>query len=468
MSIIPTLRVRSGEASDADLACVSAVITPELSSALRGLLGFLPLVVLIFVAVANILAATYSPWGSTDPFRWTSNYGRDEDLLRLVTPGFTDCLQYIQFVALTGALSLNYPGFYQPIVAQGAWSSLLFNQSFVSADSGRNPVVDGVYTVNATYGLDRYSQYVGLTAARDIWPGMVIWLLVILIGVTALTQLAFGFRWIYRHLAHVPEEDLRAKNMPFTVGNMIRIVFNFMLFPIISLSMFQLVVAGSSPAYSVVLAVILILALLGFAFWFVRLIVTTRPRAYLYDDLSTVLLYGPLYNTYCDDAAPFALVPIFLTFIRGLAVGALQPSGIAQLVLLAICEVMFVLTLTAFRPYPSPTSMNLYQALFAIVRFVVLLLSVSFVPSLGISEQTRGWIGYVILFIHGLLLAFGFFLNALQTLIEVIARLAGAGGVEGAATRGGLTKVCLSYTDAFTFFLFFFFFFSFYIPSVVR
>jgi hypothetical protein len=173
----------------------------------------------------------------------------------------------------------------------------------------------------------------------------------------------------------------------------------------------------------------------------VRLIVTTRPRAFLFDDLPTVLLYGPVYNTYCDDAAPFALIPIFITFMRGIAIGALQPSGIAQIVLLAICEVVVVLTLTAFRPYPPPTSMNLYQGLFALIRFLAVLLSVAFVPSLGVSEPTKGWIGYVILLLHGMVLVFGFLLNALQTLVEVFARLAGAGGADGGATRGGLTKV---------------------------
>lgn len=439
-SVVSTLRVRSGDASATDLACISATITPDLGSTLRGLLAFFPPMILVFIAVANILAATYSPWGSTDVFRWTSNYGRDEDLLRLVTPGFADCLQYIQFIALTGALSLAYPGFYQPIVAQGAWSALMFNQSFVSSASGTNPVTDGVYTVNGTYGLDRYSQYVGLTADQDIWPGMVIWLLVILAAVTVLTQLAFGSRWLYHKWASVPQEDLRAKNMPFTLGNIIRIIFNFLLLPIISLSMFQLVIAGHSPAYSVALAVVLILALLGFACWMVRLIVTTRPRAYLFDDLPTVLLYGPVYNTYSDDAAPFVLVPIFITLIRGIAIGALQPAGIAQIVVLAICEVVLVLTLTAFRPYPSPTSMNLYQGLFAVVRFLVVLLSVTFVPTLGVSEQTKGWIGYVILLLHAIVLVFGFFLNALQTMLEVFARLAGAGGADGGVTRGGLTK----------------------------
>lgn len=153
-------------------------------------------------------------------------------------------------------------------------------------------------------------------------------------------------------------------------------------------------------------------------------------------------MYGPLYNTFCDDAAAFTVVSLFLSFARGVAIGALQPSGIAQIVLLAICEVVAILTLVAFRPFPSPTSMNLYHACFSIVRFLTILLSVVFVPSLGVSQAARGWIGYVILFLHAIVLVFGFFLNALQTLVEVIARLAGAGGYEGGVTRGGLVKVC--------------------------
>lgn len=440
-SIVPTLRVRSGNEAATTLACVSAVITPDLGPALRGLLAYVPLAILILVAAANIMAAMFSPWGSTDVFRWTSNYGRDEDLLRLVTPGFADCLQYIQFITLTGALSLSYPGYFQPAVAQGSWSALLFNHSFVSPGNGTDPVVDGVYAVNGTYGLDRYSQYVGLAAVQDIWPGMMIWLLVVIGAVTALTQLGFLGRWLYHRVGNVPEEDLRAKQLPFTIGNIIRIVFNFMLLPVVSLSMFQLVVAGQSPAYSVALAVVTILIVLAFVIWVIRLIVTTRPRVYLFDDLSTVLMYGPLYNTYNDNTATFALVPTFLNIVRGIAIGALPSSGIAQVVVLAICEVMYVLFLIAFRPYPPPTSMNLYQGIFSIVRCVIVLLLVAFVPSLGISESAKGWVGYVILVLHAMMLVFGFFLNALQTLLEVIARMAGAGGVEGVATRGPLTKV---------------------------
>ena len=436
-TIIPSLTLRSGDASAAALGCLTVKVTPDFGESLKNAIAYVPLVILILVGIATISAAMYSPWGTTDLFRWTSNYGRDEDALRLVTPGFSDCLQYLQFVVLTGALSLDYPGFYQPAVSQGAWSTLMFNQSFINPGVGRDPIVDGVYAVTGNYGLDRLNQYVGMASSQDIWPGMMIWTLVILACVTVIFQIAFALRWLYRELANNTDQDLRARNLPFTLGNLIRIVFNFLLLPIVALSFFQLVLAGSSTAYCVALAAVVLVVLVCFSIWVIRVIVSTRPKSHLFDDLPTVLVYGPLYNTYCDDAAAFAIVPIMLNIARGIAVGALQPSGIAQVVTLAICEVVSVLTLLAFRPFPGPTHMNLYHCLFSIVRFLTVILSVVFVPSLTVSDAARGWIGYLILVLHAMVLVFGFFLNAMQTLIEVLARLAGAGG----ATRGGLTKV---------------------------
>ncbi|OAX84534.1 hypothetical protein ACJ72_01103 [Emergomyces africanus] len=443
-TITPLLRVTAGDAARTHIVCVSAEVTPALGSTLNDTLRYTPLVILILVGIATVSAAIFSPWGSLDIFRWSSNYGRDEDLLRLVTPGFTDCLQYIQFVILTGSLTLNYPGFYQPIVSRVGWSVLMFNESFVSHGNGMQPIQDGVYVVNATYGLDRMSHLIGMSSVKDIWSGMVIWLLVILASVILIIQLGFGLRWLHHQVARVPEEDLRAKNLPFTMGNVIRIIFNYFLLPIVSLSMFQLVVTRHSPISTVALAVILLVGLVGFAAWLLLLITRTRPRSYMFDDLPTVLLYGPLYNTFSDSAAAFSVVSVLLTFVRGIAIGAVQPSGIAQIVLLAICEVVLLLTLSAFRPFPKPTSMNLYHAIFSVIRCITMLLSVAFVPSLSVGHAARGWIGYVILLLHGVVLVFGFFLNAIQTLVEVLARLAGAGGeggVEGGAARGGLVKV---------------------------
>jgi hypothetical protein len=444
-SFSTTFRVTSGDANAQDLACVSATITPELGETLRDTLRCLPLAILVAVGGATIFAAICSPWGSKDTFRWTSNYGRDEDLLRLVTPGFGDCLQYIQFIVFTGSLTLNYPGFYQPVVSQVGWSALMFNESLVTNGNGTQSVVDGLYNIrsNGTYGLDQMSQLIGMTSVRDVWAGMIVWLVVIIAAVLVLTQLGFALRWLLRRIKGTPPEDLRSTNWPFTAGNVIRVVFNYFLLPLVSLSMFQLVIASQGPTYSVAIAAVLLVAVIAFAVRLLFVFSKTRQRSVLFDELPILLLWGPLYNTYCDEQAGFAFLPILIAFLRGIAIGAVQASGIAQLVLLAICEIILALTLNAIRPFPSATSMNVYHTFFTILRLIIIFLSVAFIPALDVTEGTRGWIGYAILLLHAAALVFGFFLNAIQVVVEVAARRAGAGVRKdgGTATRGGLTRV---------------------------
>ncbi|KAL2212097.1 hypothetical protein CC79DRAFT_1263454, partial [Sarocladium strictum] len=440
-SFTNTLLLIYGDEAATNIGCVSTTVTPALGN-IGTLLTFLPLVILLLTGVAVVFAAIMSPWGTTDVYHWTSNYGRDADLLRLVTPGFGDCLQYIQFIALTGGLSLNYPGFYQPVVSQAAWSALMFNESFVANAEPWQSVVDGIYVTNASYGLTELGQLVGMAESEDIWAGMMVWLCVIIAAVFVLIQIGFLFQWVYRKLMSTPEEDLRAKNIPFSVGNVVRIVFNFFLLPIVALSTYQFVVAKDSPAFTVALAVVTIVVLLGFTFWLLILILRTKPKSVLFDDLPTVLQYGPLYNTYADEVAPFAIVPVLLTFLRGIAIGAVQPSGIAQVVLLAICEVIQILTIYAFRPFSSPTSMNVFHTIFSGVRLITIMMMVAFTPTLGVTDGSRGWIGYVILLLHGCVLVFAFFLASIMTIFEVVARMMGAGGDDARGLqRGGLNKI---------------------------
>lgn len=426
-TVTSRFQIIHGDDRRTTIGCIDVEVTPSLGRKISGMLSFLPLGILILVGIGTISAAVFSPWGTTNVFKWTTNYGRQADLLRLVTPGFADCLNYLQFIVLTGGLTLSYPGFYQPVVSKVAWSALLFNQSFVSHENGTQSLKDGVYSTTGKYGLDHITQHAGISRVSDAWAGMVIWLLVMLAAVIAIIQIGFFLQWIRHRFSHTQEEDLRAKNIPFTVGNVVRFVFIYFLLPIVSISMFQFVEAEQSGVTVVACAGVLLVLVLVFAGWLLKVFVTTKPRSVLFDDLTTLLLYGSLYNTYSDHAALFALLPVMLTFIRGVAIGAVQPSGIAQIVLLAICEVLTILTLHTFRPFHSPTSMNAYHTLFAAVRFSSILLMVTFAPSLGISEGTKSWIGYAILLLHAIVLVFGFFLNALQKIIEVAARLAGVG-----------------------------------------
>lgn len=442
-TIAATTRIQAGSENSQFYGCVTAYITPDLGETLRDLLRYLPVGILVVVGIATITAAMFSPWGSLDVFHWSSNFRRDEDNLRLVTPGFGDCLQYLQFVVFTGSLSLNYPGFFQPVVSRLAWSTLIFNESMVTGGNGSVTIFHGIYQYRegSKQGLDRMTQLVGMTSPGDAWADMMVWLMVIIACVIALTQIGFLLQWIYRQVKDVPPEDLRSKNWYFSVGNVVRIALGYFVLPLFALSMYQFVIASLSPVYAVALAAVVIVLILAFTSWLIFLFIRTRPRSFLFDDLQTVLLYGPMYNTYRDDKATFALVPIFVNLLRGIAIGAVQNSGVTQLVLLAICEIIMILSVNALRPYPTATSMNLYHTCFSVVRFLTILLSITFVPSLNVATSSRGWIGYVILLIHACVLVFGFFLNAIQTLIEVIARLAGAGANGHDAARGGLSKV---------------------------
>lgn len=440
-SFSATFLIKYGDDVGTHIGCVSATITPDLGN-LAWLLKFLPLMVLVVVGASVIYAAIWSQWGSMDIFNWSSNYGRDPLLLRLVTPGFGDCLFHIQFICLTAGLTLNYPGFYQPIASQGGWSALMFNHSIASHKPGHRAVQDGIYVTNGAYGLQRLAQLVGMSESQDIWAGMMVWLLVIIAGTFVLCQLGFGIQWIYRFIRSIPEEDHRAKNIPFSVGNVVRIVFNYFLLPIVTFSTFQFVVAGQNPAYIVAMAALTLAVIIVFGGWLLYLIMTTKPRPFLFEHLPTVLLYGPLYNTYSDEGAFFALVPIMLSFIRGIAIGAVQPSGIAQVILLAICEIIQLLTIQAFRPFPSESSMNAFHGMVSGLRLVTVLLMIAFIPALGVTEGPRGWVGYAILLIHAGVLVLAFFLLALKTVAEVTAHLSGAGGFDVTGqTRGGLSKI---------------------------
>ncbi|KAI0460266.1 integral membrane protein [Xylaria acuta] len=440
-TFVPKLTIIYGDPSSTTIGCVSTKVTASLES-VAWTLKFLPLVVLVFVGLGVVFAAVFSPFGSNDVFHWTSNYGRDPDLLRLVTPGFGDCLNYIQFIVLTGCLSLDYPGFYQPAVSQGSWSVLMFNDRFSSKAKPWQSVVDGIYYTPGKLGLQRIAQLNGLGENEDIWVGTIIWLLVIIVGVLLLTQAGFLIRWLWRIVRHDSEEDLRSKNIPFSLGNVIRIVFNYFLVPIVTFSTFQIVVAKQIPDYLLVPGVVTFLLIVASTIWFIYVMVTTKPRAHLSDDLPTALLYGPLYNTYKDEAAWFALVPIILNIFRGAVIGGGQPSGITQVSLLAICEFVQGTVILFLRPFHPATWMNAYHVSLFVLRFFSIILMSTFTSGSETSEAQKGWIGYAILLIHGLVLFTAFLMNAVITIFEVIFRLGGAGNDNiGGQTRGGIVNI---------------------------
>jgi len=221
-SIDTTLTITLGDDAKTKIGCIHVETTPLLGKSNDAALTWVPAGILALVALGTVLAAMLNPWvGTTDIFRWSSNYGMDEDMIRLVTPGFADCLQWLQFFVLTGSLSLSYPGFYQPVVSRVAWSALLFNTSFFSHDpiSQQSWAGDGLYALDATaYGFERVAQAVGLQTVDDIWVCVMAFFGVVAIGTVVMPQLWFAGKWIVRKAMGHEEGDLTNKNLPFTFG----------------------------------------------------------------------------------------------------------------------------------------------------------------------------------------------------------------------------------------------------------
>lgn len=443
-TILPSIKVLSADVPTFNLVCLNFQVTPLFGTAIDVTFSIVPLAIALLVGFATLFAAVYNPWtGTPDLLRATSNYGQDPDALRLVTPGISDVWYYIQFAVYTACLSLNYPGFYQPVLSRVGWSNLLFNTTLLHPNGGNylswstvtsslsgqfDP--EGPYLINivngSDYGLTQYASLVGISA-RDVWPTFMVWFLLVLAGVTITTEIAFGLHWLYTRTKSEHAVDFGARNICF-LGGMILRIWSLFYIVLVTLSCYQIVVTGQSPKFQVGLSIVclIILGILAPAL-LVWIISRYRPREYLYDDLHVLLALGPLYNTYQSSGLLFTGFHYLIRLFQGIVIGAAQASGIAQITLLAALEVFFLTAINIWRPYNPRTGMNGWHTFMAVIRLIVVLFLIAFVPSLNVDPGVRGWIGYTLLVIHAAVLIFVFVLNVFLTIVEVAARLAGAG-----------------------------------------
>jgi hypothetical protein len=441
-TIVPMIQVLSSDIPPQEYICISFPLTPRLTPPLTVTFSIVPLAICLLVGFATLFAAIYNPWtGTKNLLRATSNFGQDPDALRLVTPGFSDCWYYVQFAVYTACLSLNYPGFYQPVLSRVAWSNLLFNTTLLhesnetlswstvtTSINGQfdNSTATLINIVNGSdYGLTQYAALVGIPA-KDVWPTFMVWFLLVLCGITILTELAFGIHYLYKSARGQHTTDF-GTNLCF-LGGMILRIWQLFYIVLVTLCCYQLVVANESPTFAVGLsAIVLILFGMIAPAALIYILSKYAPREHLYADLHPLLVLGPLYNTYNEPKFLFAGCVFLIRLLQGIVVGAVQSSGIAQITLLAVLEIGFLCMINGWRPFHARTSMNGWHTFMSIIRLIIILFLVAFIPNISVSAGVRGWIGYTLLVIHAAVLIFVFIVNVIQTIVEISARMAGAG-----------------------------------------
>ncbi|KAK1689507.1 hypothetical protein BDP55DRAFT_545915 [Colletotrichum godetiae] len=393
-----------------EISCREANITPALTSTITSIITYSTWSIFLFVLIVGILRSAYST-----PITLDDVDDEERRSIRTVLPNVGDCLQYLQFIFLTGGLSLRYPGFYQPVVSHLNLFSLFMNGP-ITHGVMYDRVEDGIYVLNGTYGgtygLELMTQIAGAPMTMDTWLNMVVIMFIIAGGVALVLEVV----WFVKRSRDSDSESLRSVGgIRHTCSRVLRGILSYFMFPLAALSFYQLDNASILPAYHISMAVALILGMMAAFIWLIRKIPTRSLGVLVFDSTKR---YRHLHAV--DDArrrdGTFVFVLFALTFVRGATVGGLQISGPAQLAVLGACELVLLASIAGFQAY-STFSIG---SIAATIRLCSLVFLVVFLPGLATTNGVKSAVGYLLLAVHGGMLLLGFFVPALCELSKLV------------------------------------------------
>lgn len=410
--------------------CVYSEISPEIRPVVSTAARYGPIIVFLLVFLSGLLVTLFAPVVSAghrlsmgvSPRHQTTDNASHGILQRAILPGVGDCLLHLQFIFFLGALTLRYPGFYQPVTSLLHWSALFSPIGPFGQEWRYDGVNDGIYEINGTltgtYGLELMSQITGGPVTTDVWWNMVV-IAAVITGVVAV------FMLLHKLLSqHVPSlswlatyEDLNGEGptsgSAFARGmwNVLRVILSYFLTPIVAISAYQLDNL-LLPTYHLALASLLIVLVIGGLVWMWR----TAPSNQL-----GILLLDPSkrYRRVSTDEPGndigserpaksrdlFVAIFFLLAFVRGVTVGGLQFSPLAQVIILAATELSLLVTTAILRPMRRRILSVFVGS--GIARLVIVALTAAFLPELDASMSTRSRAGIAILGVHAVVLLFG-------------------------------------------------------------
>ncbi|CAK7898502.1 hypothetical protein CAAN3_04S01354 [[Candida] anglica] len=156
------------------MSCNKAYVTQIQNGRTRKAILYSVVVLAIVTALVNFFTVTYSSdQESSNPLLFTASTMCNEALLKQLDATVYRLIPYIQFITFTGALDLQYPGFYQPLVTKVRWSCLMGVRFF-----GRREESYTGFQESHLYGNFHGSGLSALSAyANDsvpIWPNFMV------------------------------------------------------------------------------------------------------------------------------------------------------------------------------------------------------------------------------------------------------------------------------------------------------
>ncbi|KAF7165048.1 hypothetical protein CNMCM5623_009400 [Aspergillus felis] len=346
-----------------NIGCTAARITPDIGTAGSAAFTYLPAAIILLVGIASWCRHSQQRRRSVPEHRTTT---APRDSIRKIVIDVADYVRYLQFIFLVGSLTMEYPGFYQPIVSQLAWSSLLFWRGPIDHGFTYPGIQDGIYSTNGTFGLEYMAQNLGFPSMLDIMFDALINLCIV---VSAIVIVVLVVWLIDRGLRHGVKFDSALAQIPEASRSIVGVTLLFFSLPLLAYLAYPFVFVGYLPSYRICLMVLMIAVLVGSNLFVARYQTIQKPRRSDHDSSKA----SPRFQTSMEYIAHYLLY--CLPLIQGLAIGGLQLWGWVQLLLLGGCEVVILAHLILQRRMKVILSKS---AWFTAVRLLTLILSVAF------------------------------------------------------------------------------------------
>ncbi|UZP38247.1 hypothetical protein NXS19_006063 [Fusarium pseudograminearum] len=364
------------------LSCVRAVLTPAVPATIR-------IIGLWFPIITFALACVAACW----PVRRSSrpNTTKNSLVARAI-----DVLAYIQFIFFSGAMSLQYPGFFQPLVGLSGWSTLMLPAGVVESRSSyaRQGVNDGIYEHNGTItgapGLELLTQMTGSAVKPQSWMNTFVLSLLVFVSL-------YIFSFIIHRLGNTNSSPRSASaNLESSFRTqywaVVRLFLSCFMLPLSAWATYQFL-DGTIFGYQNSVMAILVLSLLLAGFYWSW---SQDP------EMASLVIHGPNRARRKDktDQKYCALIVFFLMLLRGCILGGLQTYNSVQVGLLLACEAMHLMSMTYWIGFSHFTSL---PGILSMARIALSSINIGFLPGVT-GHSGKILVAYIALCGHVIIL----------------------------------------------------------------
>ncbi|KAF9334673.1 hypothetical protein BGZ91_010775 [Linnemannia elongata] len=245
------------------------------------------------------------------------------------------------------------------------------------------------------FGIEAYAAAIGAFPS-SLFLGTLVNAALAMVATLLLSGGFLGIAWMMAKEKHQRGKTLQHA-LNFVAGNMLR-VWSLLYTPLALTAMYQLTISGG-VALTVGSAASLLVISVGATIFFTWRILRGSSEHLLFDDLGTLLKYGPLYNTLAQEGTLFFLVTLLVRFLWGLAVAMLPTYGVAQVAVLLVIELGYTLVIGVKWPFSESTD-NKFHLFLGIIRIVITGLSIGYIHDIEASPELRELLAYIQMALH--------------------------------------------------------------------